>query len=47
MRYSGRIYKELCEAGMTENLYRKSIKNAVRYFSVTNLQRYIAQSRCD
>ena len=29
MRHSGRIYKDLCEAEMTENLYRKGIKNAV------------------
>ena len=29
MCHSGRIYKDLCEAEMTENLCRKSIKNAV------------------
>ena len=29
MCYSGRIYKDLCEARITENLCRKSIKNAV------------------
>ncbi len=29
MRHSERVYKDLCEAGMTENFYRKGIKNAV------------------
>ena len=29
MCHSGRIYKDLCDAEMTENLCRKSIKNAV------------------
>ena len=29
MCYSGRIYKDLYEARITENLCRKSIKNAV------------------
>ena len=29
MCHSERIYKDLCEAEMTENLCRKSIKNAV------------------
>ncbi len=30
MCHSERIYKDLCEAEMTENLCRKSIKNAVK-----------------
>ena len=29
MCYSGRIYRDLFEAGIAENLCRKSIKNAV------------------
>ena len=29
MCHSGRIYKDLCEAGITENLCRRGIKNAV------------------
>ena len=39
MCHSGRVYKDLCETEMTENLCRKSIKNAVRHFSVINLLR--------
>ena len=34
MCHSGRIYKDLCEAEMTENLCRKSIKNAVEVKSI-------------
>ena len=29
MCHSERIYKDLCEAGITENLCRRGIKNAV------------------
>ena len=29
MCHSGRIYKDLCEAGITKNLCRRGIKNAV------------------
>ncbi len=39
MCHSGRIYRDLFEAGIAENLCRKGIKNAVRHFSVINLLR--------
>lgn len=41
MCHSGRIYKDLCEAEMTENLCRKSIKNAVEVKEYQTLRQLI------